>query len=84
MIAFMVAGTASGVGKTTIALTLMAMLRERGLNVQPFKCGPDFLDTGHHGAICGRASRNLDTWMLDRETNRAIFLSDCRRHDGAL
>jgi cobyrinic acid a,c-diamide synthase len=84
MIAFMVAGTASGVGKTTIALTLMAMLRERGLNVQPFKCGPDFLDTGHHGAICGRASRNLDTWMLDRETNRAIFLSASRNADAAI
>jgi cobyrinic acid a,c-diamide synthase len=84
MIAFMVAGTASGVGKTTVALTLMAMLRERGLNVQPFKCGPDFLDTGHHGAICGRASRNLDTWILDREANRAIFASASRNADAAI
>jgi len=75
MIAFMVAGTASGVGKTTVALALMAAFRERGHRVQPFKCGPDFLDTGHHGAICGRASRNLDTWMLNGEANRAIFLS---------
>jgi cobyrinic acid a,c-diamide synthase len=84
MIAFMVAGTASGVGKTTVALTLMAMLRERGLRVQPFKCGPDFLDTGHHSAICGRASRNLDTWMLDDEANRAIFLSGSRNADAAI
>ena len=84
MIAFMVAGTASGVGKTTIALTLMAMLRERGLRVQPFKCGPDFLDTGHHSATCGRASRNLDTWMLDRKANRAIFLSASRDADAAI
>jgi cobyrinic acid a,c-diamide synthase len=84
MIAFMVAGTASGVGKTTVALTLMAMLRERGLRVQPFKCGPDFLDTGHHSAICGRASRNLDTWMLDEEANRAIFSSGCLKADAAI
>jgi cobyrinic acid a,c-diamide synthase len=84
MIAFMVAGTASGVGKTTVALTLMAMLRERGLRVQPFKCGPDFLDTGHHTAICGRASRNLDTWMLDREANHAIFSSGSRNADAAI
>jgi cobyrinic acid a,c-diamide synthase len=84
MIAFMVAGTASGVGKTTVALTLMAMLRERGLCVQPFKCGPDFLDTGHHSAICARASRNLDTWMLDAEANRAIFSSASRNADAAI
>lgn len=84
MIAFMVAGTASGVGKTTVALTLMAMFRERGLRVQPFKCGPDFLDTGHHSAICERASRNLDTWMLDDEANRAIFANGIRNADVAI
>jgi cobyrinic acid a,c-diamide synthase len=84
MIAFMVAGTASGVGKTTVALTLMAMMRERGLRVQPFKCGPDFLDTGHHSAICGRTSRNLDTWMLDGEANRAIFVNGSRNADAAI
>jgi cobyrinic acid a,c-diamide synthase len=84
MIAFMVAGTASGVGKTTVALTLMAMLRERGLRVQPFKCGPDFLDSGHQTAICGRTSRNLDTWMLDNAANRAIFSNGMRNADVAI
>jgi cobyrinic acid a,c-diamide synthase len=84
MIAFMVAGTASGVGKTTVALTLMAALRERGYRVQPFKCGPDFLDSGHHGAICGRVSRNLDTWMLDNAANRAIFTTASRDADAAI
>jgi cobyrinic acid a,c-diamide synthase len=77
MIALMVAGTGSGVGKTTIALALMAVFREQGQVVQPFKCGPDFLDTGHHSAICGRASRNLDTWMLSAEANREIFDRAC-------
>jgi cobyrinic acid a,c-diamide synthase len=84
VIAFMVAGTASGVGKTTTALVLMAALRERGYRVQPFKCGPDFLDTGHHSAVCGRASRNLDTWMLDGEANHAVFANAIRDADAAV
>jgi len=70
---FLVAGTASGVGKTTVALAIMAGLRRRGMTVQPFKCGPDFLDTGHHTRVCGRVARNLDTWMLSTEANRSVL-----------
>lgn len=84
MIAFLVAGTASGVGKTTVALALMAAFREQGLVVQPFKCGPDFLDTGYHSAICARPSRNLDTWMLSNEANQELFASACRGADVAI
>jgi cobyrinic acid a,c-diamide synthase len=69
----LISGTASGVGKTTIALAIMAGLRRRGLAVQPFKCGPDFLDTGHHTQICGRTARNLDTWMLSVEANQSVL-----------
>ena len=69
---FLVAGTASGVGKTTVALAITSALRARGLQVQAFKGGPDFLDTGHHTSISGRVARNLDTWMLSAEANRDV------------
>jgi cobyrinic acid a,c-diamide synthase len=78
----LVSGVASGVGKTTVALAIMAAARRRGLAVQPFKCGPDFLDTGHHTRICGRAARNLDTWMLSVEANRSVLRDAARGADG--
>ncbi|WP_424358236.1 cobyrinate a,c-diamide synthase [Methanocella sp. MCL-LM] len=62
-----VAGTHSGCGKTTVASGLMAALVARGYSVQPFKVGPDFIDPSHHTAICGRASRNLDAFMMGEQ-----------------
>lgn len=56
---FLIAGPASSVGKTTITLAVIAAhIYQRGLIVQPFKGGPDFLDKGHHTRIAGRPARH--------------------------
>jgi cobyrinic acid a,c-diamide synthase len=71
--AIVIAGTHSGVGKTSVTLGLIGALARRGLTVQPFKVGPDFIDPLHHRQASGRASRNLDGWMLSPDTNLQRF-----------
>ncbi|AXY26128.1 cobyrinic acid a,c-diamide synthase [Suicoccus acidiformans] len=71
---FLIAGVTSGVGKTTISLGLMQALINRGLIVQPYKVGPDYVDTAFHTKITQRSSVNLDQFMLqDIEVLRALY-----------
>ncbi|HET7720017.1 MAG TPA: hypothetical protein VFK43_08630, partial [Acidimicrobiales bacterium] len=67
-----IAGTSSGVGKTTVATGLMAALVERGLVVGAAKVGPDFIDPGYHALAVGRPSRNLDAWMCGPDAIAAL------------
>lgn len=80
----LIAGTSSGCGKTTAALSLMAALRAKGLAVAPFKAGPDYIDPGFHQAACKRPSDNLDGHLMDTSTVRAILRAGEERADIAV
>ncbi|RHY16560.1 hypothetical protein DYB36_009441 [Aphanomyces astaci] len=74
-----ISGVSSGVGKTSIAIGIMASLTHRGMRVQPFKVGPDFLDPMHHSLACGGIpSVNLDGAMMGRDGVLESFSRNCR------
>lgn len=79
-----VAGVTSGVGKTSVALGIMYGLRKRGLKVQPFKVGPDFIDPSYHSLVTNRKSRNLDVWMMGKQGLIESFASACQGADVAV
>ena len=82
--AFIISGTSSGSGKTTVALGLMAAFRQKGFSVAPFKCGPDFIDPGLHLLVTGKVSRNLDLWMTGEAFTRTTFAMNGRAADIAV
>ena len=65
---FMISATGSGCGKTTITCGILKALMNKGLKVAAFKSGPDYIDPMFHSKVIGAKSRNLDVFMLGKET----------------
>ncbi|PJZ57370.1 cobyrinate a,c-diamide synthase [Leptospira barantonii] len=79
-----VAGTGSGVGKTTIVLAITQALQKRGLAVATFKCGPDYLDPTYHARATGKTCHNLDGWLMGKESVLNTFHQACHNADIAI
>ncbi|MGM0216211.1 cobyrinate a,c-diamide synthase [Enterococcus sp. AZ109] len=78
----MIAAASSGSGKTTITLGLMKLLQEQGYRVQPYKVGPDYVDTEYHTRITGTPSRNLDMFLInDQDRLRYLFEKEAGKAD---
>ncbi|MDN4493954.1 cobyrinate a,c-diamide synthase [Ureibacillus aquaedulcis] len=81
---FVIAGTGSGVGKTTLTVGLMKALMNKGFKVQGFKCGPDYIDPSYHTAVTKRTSRNIDSWMLSHDVVETIVSRASEQADVAI
>lgn len=78
------AGTHSGVGKTTITTGILAYLTFLGYKIQPYKIGPDYIDPTYHTYATGNSSRNLDTWLMPADTLKEFFIQSAQKADLAI
>ena len=79
-----IAATHSGAGKTTITCGIISALRKRGLKVQSYKVGPDYIDTGFHEIAAGRPAKNLDSWLVGKDKLEEIFYNSIGDADIAI
>ncbi len=77
----MIAAPRSGAGKTTVTLGLLRALTRRGLGVQPFKCGPDYIDPAFHAVAAARLSYNIDSWAMSWDCAAGILTRSSRGAD---
>lgn len=81
---FLIAAPSSGTGKTTVTQGLLRILRNRSIKVQPFKCGPDYLDTRHHQWAASRPSINLDIFMSSTKHVQQIYSQNLQNADASI
>ena len=79
-----IAATQSSSGKTTVVTGLLRALKNRGINVAPFKVGPDYIDPSYHGMAAGRAGHNLDTWLVQEDKINDLFIKESQGADIAV
>ena len=84
MMRLMLAAPASGSGKTTMAVALLALLKKKGLSPCAFKCGPDYIDPTFHRSVLGVECRNLDLFLSEEEQVKALFARGCAGHGAAV
>ncbi len=81
---FMICGTGSGCGKTSVTLAIMGALKKKGLKVQPYKCGCDYIDPMFHEFVTGNKSCNLDSYFCDENTLKNIMCRSFGKSDIAV
>ena len=77
----LIGATSSGCGKTTITSGIIKALSDRGMKIQPYKVGPDYIDTSYHKLAAGITSRNLDNFILDTQEIKKIFSKNSKDVD---
>lgn len=81
----MISAASSGSGKTTVTLGLLEVLKRKKIVVQPFKVGPDYVDTKYHSRITQKTSRNLDSFLVpNQETIQYLFNKNATNSDIAV
>lgn len=78
---FLIAAPSSGSGKTTVTLGLLRALKNRGYKIQPFKCGPDYIDTKYHNLASGKSSVNLDLFLSSESHVRHLYTKYTSKSD---